>query len=112
MKLRHFLILTISGLLVTACGPRWVKPDATTDQVRADIAACERVAEEQFPVEMSSTDTSNRKEYTTRCTNHGNQTNCSTRSSDSGGKYQHDRNKEKRQQAIGQCMRSSGYSRQ
>ena len=47
----------------------------------------------------------------TRCTSYGNQTNCTTRSSDTGGSYQYDRNEKDRRQAIGQCMQLRGYIR-
>jgi hypothetical protein len=109
MNLRFALVLVIPCLLATACGKQWTKPGATVEEIQADIEACELLAAEQFPVAMSSTDTSNRKEYETRCTNHGNQTNCTTRSSDTGGSYQHDRNEEERRQAASQCMVSRGY---
>lgn len=69
------------------------------------------MAAEEFPVELSSTDSSNRKDYETRCTNYGNQTNCTTRSTDTGSSYQHDRNEDKRRQAVSQCLESRGYSR-
>ncbi len=97
---------------MAACAGGWTKPGASQDQLNSDIAACEQLAAEQFPVSMSSTDSSNRKEYQTRCTNYGNQTNCTTRSTDVGGSYQHDLNQDERQRAMNQCMESRGYQRQ
>lgn len=110
MNARFALVLVIPCLFAAACAQQWTKPGATAGAVQADIEACETLAAEQYPVMMSSTDTSNRKEYETRCTNYGNQTNCTTRSSDTGGSYQHDRNEEERRQAVSQCMVSKGYS--
>lgn len=111
MDSRFFLALLIPCLVVAACGREWTKPGATTNQINSAIEACKQVAAEQFPVAMSSTDTSNQKEYETHCTSHGNQTNCTTRSSDIGGSYQYDRNQEERQRAISQCLESRGYKR-
>lgn len=110
MNIRLIPVLLISCIFVTGCETQWKKTGTTVEQVNADIQACEQRAAEQFPVLLSSSDTSNRKEYVTRCTNYGNQTNCTTRSSDTGGSYQYDRNEEKRRQAISECMESRGYS--
>ena len=111
MNIRFSLVILIVCLFMAACQTQWTKPGATAAEINADIENCERLAAEQFPVMMASTDTSNRKEYETRCTSHGNQTNCTTRSSDTGGSYQHDRNQEQRRQATNQCLESRGYSR-
>ena len=112
MNLRYILVTLCFCLLVTACGKHWTKPGASSEQLAADIKACEQLAADQFPVDMSSTDSSNRKEYETRCTSHGNQTNCTTRSTDTGASYQHDRNLEERGQAVTQCLESRGYVKQ
>ena len=96
--------------VLAACGNQWARPGSTQEQAKADYAACEQSAAEEFPVEMSSSDAGNRKEYETRCTNYGNQTNCTTRSSDTGASYRHDRNQEERHQATIRCMESKGYS--
>lgn len=111
MNIRLILVFLIPCLFAAACGKQWTKPGVTTDEVNADIEACEQLATKRFPVVMSSTDTSNRKEYITRCTSHGHQTNCTTRSSDTGGTYQYDQNQEDRRQAVSQCLESRGYSR-
>jgi hypothetical protein len=111
MNIRLITVPLISCLLVAACGKPWTKPGATAEQVNADIKVCEQLAVEQYPVAMSSNDTSNRKEYETRCTSHGNQTNCNTRSRDTGGSYQYDRNEEKRRKAVSECLESRGYKR-
>ena len=110
MKITFALTLVISCLLAAACGKQWTKPGATAEEIQADVEACESFAAERFPVAMTSNNTSNRKEYETRCTNYGNQTNCTTRSDDTGGSYQYDRNEEERRQAVSQCMVSRGYS--
>ena len=110
MIIRLIPVLLIACIFATGCETQWKKPGTSGEQVNADLAACERLAADQFPVEMSSSDTSNRKEYETRCTNYGNQTNCTTRSTDTGASYQYDRNEEKRHQAISECMEARGYS--
>ena len=112
MKIRLFPVLAVSCMILAACQGVWTKPGATTDLIDSDMEACEQSAIEQFPVEMSSADSSNRKEYQTLCTSYGNQTNCTTRSDDTGGSYQYDRNQEERQQAVNRCMESRGYQRQ
>jgi hypothetical protein len=112
MNIRLCLVALSFCLLVTACGKQWTRPGASSEQIAADVKACEQLAAEQFPVDMSSTDSSNRKEYETRCTNHGNQTNCTTRSSDVGASYQYDRNLEERGQAVTQCLEARGYVEQ
>jgi hypothetical protein len=104
-------MVLIPCVCVTACGKQWTKPGATIEQVDADIKACEQLAAERFPMVMSSTDNSNRKEYETRCTSYGHQTSCTTRSNDTGGSYQYDQNQDKRRQAASQCLESKGYSR-
>ena len=111
MNTPYRLALLSCCLALAACGGHWTRPGATADQARMDEEACTQLAAEQFPVEMSSTDTSNRKDYTTRCTSHGNQTHCTARGTDTGGAYQHDRNRESRLQAVDHCMRSRGYGR-
>lgn len=110
MKTRLILLLLGSCVSLAACLTEWTKPGATAEQLAADVEACERLAAEQVPVALSSKDTSNRKEYETRCTSHGNQTNCTTRSNDTGGSYQYDRNEEERRQVVSRCMESRGYS--
>ena len=107
----NILVILFSCLLLAACGNQWTKPGATSGQVNTDFEECERLAMEEFPVEMNSSDSTNRKEYETRCTNYGNQTNCTTRSSDTGASYQHDRNQDERRQATIECMEARGYSR-
>lgn len=109
MTLRPIALTLFACWLLTACSNQWTKPGASSEQVRADLETCEQLAAEDFPVVMSSSDSSNRKEYETRCTNYGNQTNCTTRSSDTGGSYQFDRNQDKRHQATIDCMASKGY---
>lgn len=111
MKIRLILLLVLACACTTACVKEWTKPGTTAEQLAADIEACEQLAAEQVPVAMSSKDSSNRKEYDTRCTSYGHQTNCTTRSSSTGGSYQYDRNEEDRRQVVSRCLESRGYSR-
>lgn len=111
MNTRLILVFYISCFFIAACQKQWTKPGVTAEQLNADVEVCEQQAAELYPVESSSNDTSNRKEYETRCTNYGNQTNCTTRSSDTGGSYKYDRNQEERRRAVGECLESKGYSR-
>jgi hypothetical protein len=104
-------VLALACLLVTACSAQWARPGATAESMAADLQACEGLALEQFPVDMTSTDDSNRKDYETRCTSYGHQTSCTTRSTDTGASNQTDRNLEKRRKAVDACMVARGYKR-
>ena len=110
MNIRFFLVVIISCPFLAACGKQWTKPGATSEQVSADIEACEKWAAEEFPVAMSSPAAGNQQTFEVRYTNEGNEYKCPTRTG-GGGSFQFDQNKEAREQAIRQCLELRGYSR-
>jgi len=107
---RAWIVLALP-LLLAACATDWSRPGATPQQLEDDLASCRQLAEQAHPVVMRAIAAGENKQFETRCTNYGNQTNCTTRSSETGSAGEYDVNEKGRREAVAQCMTERGYRR-